>query len=145
MTLDADYSSGKKWFPNPIAPYTTTEITEPSLTNSQRIASMIQDGKLMLSLEDAHWRLSALPAMCAGFSDRGFLREGAPADVVIYDYGKLAVRPMEIARDLPGGEWRRIRKADGYRCIMVNGEITMRDGEQTGATTGRLLRHGRGA
>ncbi len=53
VTLGADYSSGKKWFPNPIAPYTTTEIAEPSLTNSQRIASMIREGKLMLSLEDA--------------------------------------------------------------------------------------------
>jgi outer membrane protein len=53
VKLEADYSSGKKWFPNPIAPYVTTEIAEPSLTNSQRIASMIQDGKLMLSLEDA--------------------------------------------------------------------------------------------
>jgi N-acyl-D-aspartate/D-glutamate deacylase len=97
----------------------------------------------MLSLEDAHWRLSALPAMCAGFSDRGVIREGAPADVVVYDYEKLAVRPMEIAHDLPGGEWRRVRKADGYRCIMVNGQLTMRDGEQTGASAGRLLRHGR--
>lgn len=53
VNLGADYSSGKKWFPNPILPYSTTEIAEPSLTNSQRIASMIQDGKLMLSLEDA--------------------------------------------------------------------------------------------
>jgi hypothetical protein len=53
VTLGTDYSSGKKWFPNPIAPYTTTQIAEPSLTNSQRIASVIQDGKLMLSLEDA--------------------------------------------------------------------------------------------
>ncbi len=53
VTLGADYSSGKKWFPNPIPTYSTTEIAEPSLTNSQRIASMIRDGKLMLSLEDA--------------------------------------------------------------------------------------------
>jgi N-acyl-D-amino-acid deacylase len=38
-----------------------------------------------------------------------------------------------------------VRRANGYRYIMVNGEITMRDGEQTGASTGRLLRHGHGA
>jgi N-acyl-D-amino-acid deacylase len=96
----------------------------------------------MLSLEDAHWRLSALPAYCAGFRDRGMLREGAPADVVVYDYEKLHVRPMEIARDLPGGEWRRVRKADGYRWILVNGAVTMEDGVETGASPGRLLRHG---
>ena len=106
------------------------------------LAGLVRDRK-MLSLEEAHWRLSALPAMCAGFSGRGVLREGSPADVVIYDYEKLAVRPMEIAHDLPGGEWRRVRKADGYRYIMVNGEITMRDDQQTGASAGRLLRHGK--
>ena len=78
--------------------------------------------------------------MCAGFRDRGVLREGAPADVVIYDYDKLAVHPMEVARDLPGGEWRRVRKADGYRYIMVNGAVTMSDGVETGASPGRLLR-----
>jgi N-acyl-D-amino-acid deacylase len=40
----------------------------------------------MLSLEDAHWRLSALPAALAGFNDRGVLRVGAPADIVVYHY-----------------------------------------------------------
>ncbi len=96
----------------------------------------------MLSLEDAHWRLSALPAFCAGFRDRGLIREGAPADIVVYDFDKLHVGPMEVARDLPGGEWRRVRKAAGYRCIMVNGEVTIENDTQTGATPGRLLRHG---
>jgi N-acyl-D-amino-acid deacylase len=96
----------------------------------------------MLSLEEAHWRLSALPASCAGFRDRGTLREGAPADLVVYDYDQLRVRPMEIARDLPGGEWRRVRKAEGYRWIMVGGEVTIENDRQTGVYPGRLLRHG---
>ncbi len=108
------------------------------------IANIARDHN-MLSLEDAHWRLSALPALCAGFRDRGFLREGAPADVVVYDYEKLGAGPMEIARDLPGGEWRRVRKARGYRAILVNGEVTIDDGVPTGKASGRLLRHGRGA
>ena len=96
----------------------------------------------MLSLEEAHWRLSALPALCAGFRDRGFLREGAPADVVVYDYEKLHVRPMEIAHDLPGGEWRRVRKAEGFHSIMVNGVETIENDRETGKHPGRLLRHG---
>lgn len=96
----------------------------------------------MLSLEEAHWRLSALPAMCAGFRDRGTLRAGAPADVVIYDYDNLTMRPMEVAHDFPGGEWRRVQKADGYKCVLVNGEVTLKDGQPTGASSGRLLRHG---
>ena len=40
----------------------------------------------MLSLEEVHWRLSALPAEVAGFRGRGMLKKGAPADIVIYDY-----------------------------------------------------------
>jgi N-acyl-D-amino-acid deacylase len=97
----------------------------------------------MIGLEEAHWRLSALPAQVAGFRDRGVLREGAPADVVVYDYERLRVLPAEIVHDLPGGEWRRIQKAEGYRWIVVNGRVTMMDGEPTHVHSGRLLRHGR--
>ena len=46
--------------------------------------------------------------------------------------------------DQPGGEWRRVQHAKGYHHIFVNGEETFADGESTGATPGRLLRHGRG-
>ena len=100
-----------------------------------------------ISLEEAHYRLSALPAHAAGFRNRGMLREGAPADIVVYDLGKLSVDPPwvgEIAHDFPGGEWRRIQRAIGYQNIIVNGEVTFEDGECTGATPGKLLRHGRG-
>ena len=96
----------------------------------------------MLSLEDAHWRLSALSAEVAGFHGRGVLKKGAPADIVIYDYDGLKVLPDEIAHDLPGGEWRRIQRAEGYKYILVNGEVTMRDGLPTNTHSGRLLRHG---
>lgn len=95
-----------------------------------------------LSLEDIHWRLSALPAFCAGFRDRGTLREGAPADVVIYDLEKLAVKPIEILHDLPGDEWRRVQRSDGYKWMIVNGQVTFEDNRCSGATPGRLLRHG---
>ncbi len=97
----------------------------------------------ILTLEQAHWRLSAFPAYCAGFVDRGRLQVGAPADVVVYDYEQLEVLPMEIAHDFPGGEWRRIQKARGYRHVLVNGEVTLEDDKETGTCSGRLLRHGR--
>ena len=99
----------------------------------------------MLSLEEAHWRLSALPAMVAGFEGRGVLRKGAPADIVVYDYERLKVLPAEVTHDLPGGEWRRVQRAEGYRYVLVNGEVTIRDDRETGACSGRLLRHGDGA
>ncbi|TMA36715.1 MAG: aminoacylase [Deltaproteobacteria bacterium] len=96
----------------------------------------------MCSLEHAHWRLAALPAHCAGFRDRGTLVEGAPADIVVYDLARLACLPAEVAHDLPGGEWRRIQRARGYRFVLVNGEVTIEDDRETGVHSGRLLRHG---
>ncbi len=53
VTLGMDYSSEKKWFPNPIPPYTSLQIMAPALTNSPRIGQLLQNGKLMLSLQDA--------------------------------------------------------------------------------------------
>ncbi len=96
----------------------------------------------MLSLEEAHWRLSALPAMLAGFKDRGHLREGAPADLLVYDYDNLAIEPIELVHDLPGGEWRRVQRARGYRHILVNGEVTIEDDREVQRFPGKLLRHG---
>ncbi len=96
----------------------------------------------LVSLEEAHWRLSALPASLAGFRDRGTIRVGGPADIVVYDFENLESRPSEVAHDLPGGEWRRIQRARGYRWVLVNGEITIEDDTQTDVHSGALLRHG---
>ena len=97
----------------------------------------------LLSLEQAHWRLSALPAHCAGFTGRGTLVEGAAADIVVYDLDRLAIGPVEVVFDLPGDEWRRVQRATGYRWVLVNGEVTIDDDKETGAASGRLLRNSR--
>jgi N-acyl-D-aspartate/D-glutamate deacylase len=99
-----------------------------------------------LTLEEAHYHLSYLPAQAAGFLDRGFLREGAPADIVVYDLAALKRTPeweFEIAHDMPAGEWRCVQRAEGYRWTLVNGEVTFEDGQCTGAKPGKLLRNGR--
>jgi outer membrane protein len=53
MKFGPDYSKGQSWFPNILAPYTEMHVPEPELTNTPRIDQLIQNGKLMLSLEDA--------------------------------------------------------------------------------------------
>ena len=67
------------------------------------------------------------------------------ADVIVYDLENLKILPSEVAHDLPANEWRRVQKAEGYRWIMVNGEVTFEDGQCTNATPGALLRNGAAA
>jgi N-acyl-D-aspartate/D-glutamate deacylase len=55
------------------------------------------------------------------------------------------VLPSERLHDFPAGDWRLSYKARGYRLVVVNGEVTFDDGVCTGATPGRLLRHGAAA
>jgi N-acyl-D-aspartate/D-glutamate deacylase len=92
-----------------------------------------------LSLEEAHWRLSGLPAFCTGFGSRGTLVEGAPADILIYDYEKLSDGAQEVATDYPGGEWRLVTRPTGYRYVLVNGEVTIEEDRETGVPAGALL------
>ncbi len=106
---------------------------------TELIADAVRDLGI-LELEEAHWRLSALPAHYAGFHDRGTLEVGKAADIVVYDYDNLAQGEAEVAHDLPGGEWRRIRKAKGFRYVLVNGQVTIDDDKETGVASGQLLR-----
>ena len=108
---------------------------------TETLAQVVREREI-LSLEEAHWRLSALPASLAGFRDRGTIRVGGPADIVVYDYERLESRPSEVLHDLPGGEWRRVQKAVGYRHVLVNGQVTIEDDQQTNSFSGKLLRHG---
>ena len=103
------------------------------------LAHWVRD-KQVMSLEEAHWRLSTMVGWAIGIRDRGWLREGMPADIVVYDLEKLAVKPMETVHDLPDGDWRRVQKADGYRFIIVNGQITFEDNVCSGALPGKMLR-----
>ncbi|MCC6436493.1 MAG: amidohydrolase family protein [Acidimicrobiales bacterium] len=110
---------------------------------TETLTQQVRDNQ-WITYEDAHRRLSALPAQLAGFQDRGLLRTGGPADVVVYDPEHLAVGPNEVVHDLPGGEWRRIQKASGYHAVVVNGVQTIADDEQTEQYSGKLLRYGHG-
>jgi len=87
--------------------------------------------------------MSKYPAQASGMLDRGSIAVGMPADIIVYDMKALKLLPEQVYYDQPGGEWRRAKKADGYRYTIVNGEVTFIGNKCTGATPGRLLRHGR--
>jgi N-acyl-D-aspartate/D-glutamate deacylase len=115
--------------------------------STQTLAYLVRDHQTV-TLEHAHYKLSCLPAHFAGIKDRGFLLEGAPADIVVYDLEGLRPIPQygyEVLHDQPANEWRRVVRAEGYRWTLVNGEVTFEDGTCTTSTPGRLLRHGKDA
>ena len=100
-----------------------TKFTTAGDFSTDFIANLVRDNDGM-SLEDAHWRLSKYAATAAGMEERGQIAVGMPADILVYDYRTLKVCDQEIAYDFPGGEWRRIKRAEGYDFTIVNGEIT---------------------
>src|SRR2546430_1704101 len=93
-----------------------------------------------LTLEDAIRRFTFQPASIMGLHDRGLVREGMVADLMVFDLGKLGVKEDEITRDGPNGSPRRVQRADGVHHVIVGGEMVMDHGEHTGALPGRVLR-----
>ena len=101
----------------------------------------IRDREIM-SLEQAHYKMSALPAWLTDFKDRGTLRTGNWADVIVYNQEELGFvydKPV-YATDFPGGERRLIQKPTGLRYTIVNGAVTFEGNSCTGALPGKLLR-----
>ncbi len=99
----------------------------------------------LVSAEKAHYGLSRLPAHMCSLGDRGIIREGAPADIVVYNPDTIKRTPswdkMEKLHDLPAGGWRRAQRAEGLSYTIVNGTVTFEGQECTGATPGELMLH----
>jgi len=93
-----------------------------------------------LSLEQAIFRLTAMPALVHGLSDRGAIREGAHADLNVIDPARLAAGHAYLVRDFPADSERYVVDAEGYVMTVVNGEVLMEEGMHTGALPGAVLR-----
>jgi N-acyl-D-aspartate/D-glutamate deacylase len=109
--------------------------------STQMLVDLGRDSGAM-SLEELHHVLSARSARAAGFTDRGLLTVGSYADLIIYDLEKLNRTPelrYEVVHDLPGGDWRKVKRPVGIRYIAVNGQVTFEDGVETGATPGVMV------
>jgi N-acyl-D-aspartate/D-glutamate deacylase len=96
--------------------------------------------KQAFTLEEAVRMLTLVPASYWGFGDRGLLREGLAADLVVFDPDTIAAEMPEVATDLPAGAKRLVQRCRGIAATVVNGETVLRDGKPTGALPGRLLR-----
>jgi N-acyl-D-aspartate/D-glutamate deacylase len=100
--------------------------------------------KQAFTLEQAVKMLTCDNAIQFGFHDRGLLREGMAADIVVFDADTIAPRMPEVVCDLPAGAKRLKQKCDGMMATVVNGQVLLRDNEPTGNLPGRLLRKRRG-
>ncbi|HUP74226.1 MAG TPA: amidohydrolase family protein [Acidimicrobiales bacterium] len=93
-----------------------------------------------LTLEQAVYKLTGQPAAMLGLSDRGVIREGAYADLVLFDPARLGVVSTRFLDDFPAGARRLVHEPTGYEAIIVNGTTIVRDGKPTGELPGRVLR-----
>jgi N-acyl-D-amino-acid deacylase len=92
-------------------------------------------------LEEAVRRITSIPASVHGLTDRGVIRPGAWADLVVVDLDRLAVGPTHWVQDFPASGGRLIVDAEGYRAVIVNGEILFDEGSHTGALPGHIIRN----
>lgn len=99
-----------------------------------RILGQFVRDEALLSVEEAVRKMTSAPAARLGLRDRGELRDGAVADVVVFD-------PATVRSNATYDEPRRY--PTGIDHVIVNGVPVVRDGAHTGALPGRALRHGR--
>jgi N-acyl-D-aspartate/D-glutamate deacylase len=94
-----------------------------------------------MSLEEAIRKLTFVPASLFGLFDRGLLRPGMAADLMVFD--PATVGPLEPgeAHDLPGGAKRRKQLAQGIAWTVVNGQVLIERGEHAGVYPGKVARN----
>jgi N-acyl-D-aspartate/D-glutamate deacylase len=129
-------------------PRTVVTFSDSGAHVSQIIDSSLQTHLLShwvrerqaFTLEQAVRMLTLVPASYWGFVDRGLVREGYAADLLVFDPETIAPEMPEVVNDLPAGARRLVQRARGITATIVGGEIVLRDGKPTGALPGRLLR-----
>ena len=96
--------------------------------------------KQAFTLEQAVRMLTFDNAQAWEMPNRGLLRTGYIADIVVFDEQEVKPQLPTVEHDLPGGARRLVQKADGIEMTIVNGQIALERGQSTGANAGQLLR-----
>jgi len=113
------------------APYTT-----------QFLADCLR-GRQLVSLERAVELITSAPAGLFGLRDRGLVKAGFHADLVVLDPATVGAGNAMLVDDLPGGTGRLFAPAVGIERVLVNGRTVAAGGTTTGDTPGGVLRSGR--
>lgn len=129
-------------------PRTVTTFSDSGAHVSQLMDSSLQTHLLYhwvrrkeaFTLERAVQMLTSVPSTLWGFHDRGLIREGMAADIVVFDPDTIMAEMPEVVDDLPAGARRLVQRTRGVAATVVNGEVLLRNGKHTGALPGQLLR-----
>lgn len=97
----------------------------------------------VISLEKAIHQMTQVPAEAFGLADRGLLKVGWNADIVVLDPSTVDSGPIYMKTDLPGDEMRLYADAFGIEHVFVNGVQTIKNGEHTEQLPGKVLRSGK--
>jgi len=95
----------------------------------------------VLRLEEAIHKMTGMPAARLGLQDRGLVRKGFWADLVVFDLARLHDRATNLWPHAYPFENYPHDFPEGIDAVLVNGEVAVRDGEPTGARAGKVLRH----
>jgi N-acyl-D-aspartate/D-glutamate deacylase len=97
----------------------------------------------VVTLEEAIRLITDVPARFYGLTERGRIRPGWHADLVLFDPATIDHGPERTRYDLPSGAPRLVADAYGISSVLVGGVEVCRDGAATGALPGTVLRSGR--
>jgi N-acyl-D-amino-acid deacylase len=100
-------------------------------TNARVLAEYVRN-RGTIPLEDAIRRMTSLPARTFGFRDRGLLREGNWADLVLFDPAKVQDKATYA---------KPHQYSEGFDLVLVNGVPVVENGKVSGARPGKVLRH----
>jgi len=96
--------------------------------------------KQQFTLEEAIRMLTFDNASAWELPDRGLVRTGYAADLVVFDEARISPRLPTVEQDLPGNARRLVQKADGIAATIVNGAVAVENGQATGDFAGRVLK-----
>ena len=106
--------------------------------SSYFLARWVREDKVW-TLEEGVRQITQMPADLLGFLDRGTLRVGAWADMMIFDEHEIGPVRKEFVRDLPGGAGRYKAYGKGVYATIVNGQPIVLNGELTGRLPGVVV------
>ena len=95
----------------------------------------------VLRLEEAVWKSTGMPAAKLGLADRGLVRPGFWADLIVFDLPKVRDRATNLWPHAAPFENYPHEFPEGIDTVLVNGQLAVRDGKPSGALAGQVLRH----